>query len=146
MTETDHTARDLRITVGRIARRIRQIYAIADSPGDITFTELAVLSRLDRMGPSTSAMLADSEQVTPQAIGTALGVLARRGLVVRAPDPADGRRVVTSLTEAGRQALGDRTQAVTEQVERVLDETLDSGERRRLAEVLPLLERIADRL
>src|SRR5262245_7271033 len=116
MQETDHTARDLRITVGRLARRIRQIYAIADATSDITFTELTVLSRLDRLGPSTSAALADSEQVTPQAIGTALGALARRGLVSRAADPADGRRVVTSLTEAGRRALGDRTQVVTERL------------------------------
>ncbi len=146
MTETGHTARDLRITVGRLARRIRQIYAVADSASDITFTELAVLSRLDRLGPSTSAALADSEQVTPQAIGTALGLLARRGLVVRAPDPADGRRVVTSLSEAGRRALGDRTQAVTEQIERALGESLDAEEQRRLAEALPLLERLADRL
>ncbi|MFF5204396.1 MarR family winged helix-turn-helix transcriptional regulator [Streptosporangium sp. NPDC000396] len=144
--DPDHTARDLRITIGRIARRIRQIYAITDTASDITFTELAVLSRLERLGPSTSAALADSEQVTPQAIGTALGTLARRGLVVRASDPADRRRVVTDITEAGRRALDDRTHAVTEQIARVLGDTLDAGERRRLAETLPLLERLADRL
>ncbi|WP_433255964.1 MarR family winged helix-turn-helix transcriptional regulator [Streptosporangium sp. CA-135522] len=144
--ETDHAARDLRIVVGRIARRIRQMYAIADATNDITFTELAVLSRLERLGPSTSAALAESEQVTPQAIGTALGALDRRGLVVRGPDPRDGRRVVTRITESGRRALDDRTHAVTERLERALDDALDAGQRRTLAEALPLLERFADRL
>ncbi|MDP9862032.1 MULTISPECIES: MarR family winged helix-turn-helix transcriptional regulator [Streptosporangium] len=142
----DHTARDLRIAVGRLARRIRQIYATVDDASGITFTELTVLSRLERQGPSTSAALASSEQVTPQAIGTALGALAQRGLVSRAPDPADGRRVVTRITEAGRHVLGDRTHAVTEQIGRAVGDTMDAEERRRLARALPLLERLADRL
>ncbi|MER5421309.1 MarR family winged helix-turn-helix transcriptional regulator [Streptosporangium roseum] len=142
----DHTARDLRIVVGRLARRIRQIYATVDDTSGLTFTELTVLSRLDRKGPSTSAALAGSEQVTPQAIGTALGTLAQRGLVARAPDPADRRRVVTEITEAGLQALGDRTHAVTARITHVLGDTVNEEERRRLAEALPLLELLADRL
>ncbi|MEU9834664.1 MarR family transcriptional regulator [Streptosporangium sp. NPDC048047] len=142
----DHTARDLRIAVGRIARRIRQLYGVADSASDLTFTELAVLSRLHRLGPSTSAELADSEQVTPQAIGTTLGALARRGLIAREPDPRDGRKVVSRLTEAGTRAHDGRTQAVTERLERALGDALDDRERRLLAEALPLLERVADRL
>ncbi|MGV9326609.1 MarR family winged helix-turn-helix transcriptional regulator [Streptosporangium sandarakinum] len=142
----DHTARDLRITVGRLARRIRQLYGVADSASDLTFTELAVLSRLHRRGPSASAELADSEQITPQAIGTTLGALARRDLITREPDPRDGRKVVSRLTEAGLRAHDDRTHAVTERLDRALVDALDDRERRLLAEALPLLERVADRL
>jgi DNA-binding MarR family transcriptional regulator len=142
----DRLSWDLRLAVGMLARPIRKIYADDAAADGLTFTELSVLSRLERQGPSTSAALADSEQVTPQAIGTALGALARRGLVARAPDPADARRVITELTPAGRRTFHDRTHAVTEKIRQALGDALDPDERHLLAEAIPLLERLAARL
>src|SRR3954470_22282016 len=113
-------AKDLRLEVGRLARRPRQLYAYA-SDDDVSFTEVAVLSRLEREGPHTSAQLANLEKVTAQAIGTVLGGLHRRGMVSRASDPADGRRVITAITDAGRGALDSREQIVTERLAAVVD-------------------------
>ncbi len=39
---------DLRVVVGRIVRRLRQAHAT----GEVTLSELSVLSRLDRDGPA----------------------------------------------------------------------------------------------
>ncbi|WP_217708226.1 MarR family winged helix-turn-helix transcriptional regulator [Nonomuraea rhodomycinica] len=108
----------------------------------MSFSELAVLSRLDREGPLTSARLAALERVTAQAIGTIPGGLHRRGLVARDPDPADGRRVITSITGKGRDALASRDLLITERLAAAVD-TLTPEERRRLADALPILAVLA---
>ncbi|MEU0564854.1 MarR family transcriptional regulator [Nonomuraea sp. NPDC005983] len=135
---------DLRIAVGRLARRIRQLYTNA-SNDELSFTELAVLSRLDRDGPHTSAQLAALEKVTAQAVGTVLGGLDRRGLVSREPDPADGRRVITAISDPGKAALNNRERVITERLEAAVS-TLTPEERARLADALPILALMAERL
>lgn len=140
------TATDLRIAIGRVARRIRQLYAARDDASEPSFLQMSVLTRLDRHGPLTSRALAEIETVTPQAIGTALGALEQRGLVARAADRADGRKVVTAITAAGRRTLGGREQAINRNVQRALSQSFTAAERRQLAAVIPLLERLADEL
>lgn len=140
------TAVDLRMAVGRIGRRLRQLYATPDAATDPGFLEVAVLTRLDRLGPLTSRALAEIESVTPQAIGTALSRLQERGFVARAHDPNDRRKVISTLTESGHRTLASREQAVNEQVRRALNNSFDVGERAQIAEVIPLLERLADDL
>jgi DNA-binding MarR family transcriptional regulator len=70
----------------------------------------------------------------------------RAGLIDRTPDPTDGRKVIVTLTEAGRRAFDHRSEEVSEHLARVLSEALEAGERTQLAAVVPLLERLADRL
>lgn len=140
------TAVDLRMAVGRIGRRLRQLYATPDVTADPGFLEVAVLTRLDRLGPLTSRALAEIESVTPQAIGTALTRLQQRGFVARAQDPNDGRKVITTITEMGRRMLAGREHAVNEHLRRTLKDSFDATERAQIAAVVPLLERLADDL
>jgi DNA-binding MarR family transcriptional regulator len=140
------SAVDLRMAVGRIGRRLRQLYATPDAETDPGFLEVAVLTRLDRLGPLTSRALAEIESVTPQAIGTALSTLHQRGFVVRAQDPNDGRKVISTITDRGRRTLAGREHAVNEQMRRTLTDAFDATERAQIAAVIPLLERFADHL
>lgn len=140
--DDERLAADLRVTLGRIVRRLRQ----AHEPGELTLSEVSVLSRLDRDGPATPGALATCERVRPQAMGTTLAALEQRGLVSRMPDPDDGRRVSMSLTETGRRLLLDRRSASTGRLTRALTETLTPRERQHLVEALPLLDRLADSL
>lgn len=135
-------AADLRVALGRLVRRLRQGYVV----GEATLSESSVLARLDRDGPATPGFLAEQERVKPQAIGVTLAGLVERGLVARTPDAADGRRVLMSVTDAGRKLLTDRRSRNTQRVARALAEGFDAEERRRLLEVIPLLERLADEL
>ncbi|MCW2860504.1 MAG: MarR family transcriptional regulator [Actinoallomurus sp.] len=140
--DDERAASDLRVTLGRIVRRLRQ----AHEPGELTLSEVSVLSRLDRDGPATPGALAGGERVRPQAMGTTLAALEQRGLVTRMPDPDDGRRVSMSVTEAGRQVLLDRRSASIRRMTRALAEGFTPEERRRLIEIIPLLDRLADSL
>ena len=85
----------LRVSIGLLLRRLRQV-----RPDDeLTLPESSALARLDRTGPATPGALAKVEQISPQSMGATLGALEARGLIERHPDPADGRRVVLSVTE-----------------------------------------------
>jgi DNA-binding MarR family transcriptional regulator len=138
----ERAASDLRVALGRIVRRLRQ----AHEPGELTLSEVSVLSRLDRDGPATPGVLAGGERVRPQAMGATLAALEQRGLVARMPDPDDGRRVSMSVTEAGRQVLLDRRSASVQRMTRALAEGFTPEERRRLIDAIPLLDRLADSL
>ena len=133
---------DLRVAVGRIARRLRQAHAV----GDLTLSELSVLARLDRDGPDTSGALAELERIRPQAMGVTLSELEGRGLVRRDPDAADGRKLLASITDTGRNMVSQRRSASAERLGRAMAEEFSAAEQRRLMAVLPLLERLAEKL
>ena len=64
-----------------------------------------LLAALDEVGPASQADLSRRTTIDRSDMVAAVNELAGRGLVVRAPDPADGRRNVVSLTPAGRRHL-----------------------------------------
>ena len=129
----------IRVSIGLLLRRMRQ----APADGELTLPESSALTRLDRGGPATSSALARLEQISPQSMGATLSALEARGLVERHPDPADGRRVVTSLSEAGLQALRNKRNARVEQLARALSSGFTDSELQQLMAAAPLLERLA---
>ena len=122
-----------------LLRRLRQI----PTGDELTLSESAALARLDRGGPATAATLARAEQISPQSMGATLAALETRGLITRAPDPEDGRRVILSVTDAGLEVLRNRRTARTEQLARALSSGFTPAELEQLAAVAPLLERLA---
>jgi DNA-binding MarR family transcriptional regulator len=114
-------------------------------PGELTLSEASVLARLERESPTTPGELAAGERVKPQAMGVTLGGLESRGLVSRRADPDDGRRVLMSITDAGRALVGHRRGAKITAMGTALAGFTD-GERARLADATELLNRLADEL
>jgi DNA-binding MarR family transcriptional regulator len=68
---------------------------------EFSWTQKAVLVRLEKNGPATSADLARAEGVKPQSMSTALGLLEKKGLVERKAHPTDGRQINIKLTARG---------------------------------------------
>jgi DNA-binding MarR family transcriptional regulator len=129
----------LRVSIGLLRRRLRQV----KSEGELTLPESSALTRLDRNGPATSTALARQEQISPQSMGATLSALEVRGLVERRADPGDGRRVVLSVTEAGREVMQNRRNARTEQLAQALSAGFTPAELSQLMAAAPLLERLA---
>lgn len=131
---------ELTQAIGLLVRRVRA----AAGAGELSLSESAVLGRLARGGPATTAELARAEAVKPQSMGTTLAALAARGLVERTPDPADGRRIFIRLTAQGaatRQRIREAkhswlAQAVAELEPREQDLLFAAGE---------ILKRLAER-
>ena len=125
--------------MGLLLRRLRQVGV----PGELTVPETSALARLDRNGPATSSELARVEQISPQSMGATLSALEARGLVTRAPDARAGRRILLSVTDAGRQLLRDKRDARTEHLARALAAGCTREELAQLMTAAPLLERLA---
>lgn len=132
----------MRISVGMLIRKLRH----APQEGDLSFPESLALSRLKRHGPATGSELARAERISPQSMGTTIAELQRRGLVTRERDAGDGRRIVLSITEAGRRLVRDRRGARTEMIARALRGGFTPAELEQLRAAAPLLERLAERL
>jgi DNA-binding MarR family transcriptional regulator len=133
-----HAARDVRVLVGRLRRRLRQTYDTMD----LTPTQISALSRIGREGPLSASDLAAAERVRPQSIAATLAVLEERGLTERRPDPGDGRRRLLSLTPTGTALLDDGRRAGEEWLARALHERLTEAERRTVVEAMALLDRV----
>jgi DNA-binding MarR family transcriptional regulator len=136
---SEKLAGELRIGVGLLLRRLRQVPA-AD---ELTLPEASALARLDRGGPATSSELAKREQISPQSMGATIAALEARGLVGRTPDPDDGRRQILSPTEAGHATLRGRRDAKTQAMAAALDAEFSAEELERLRAAAPLFERLA---
>jgi DNA-binding MarR family transcriptional regulator len=125
-------------SVGLVHRRLRQPLA----EGELTFPERSALGRLERGGPTTATALAKAEQISPQSMGATISALEARELIVRAADPADGRRVILSLNDAGRAAIHAKRAARYALVTEALERNFTSEELEQLMVAAPLLERL----
>lgn len=140
--DVNQVAAALRVSIGVLRRRLQQ----SQVDGDLSFPEISALARLDRDGASTAADLARLERISPQSMGATLAALEARGLVARAPDPADGRRVILSASKRGRRLVHDRRNARTEQLAAALATEFSPQELDQLRGAAVLLERLAQRL
>ena len=138
-------AQELRVAIGRVARRLRQLYA-AEREKAASFIELGILVRLQRAGPTSPSTLAAGEGVTSQAIAGVVRELERRGLVERTGGQTDRRRVAVAITDTGRELLMSREHAVVDAMVKALAGAYTPAERRQLESAIPLLNRLAERL
>ncbi|GGK87583.1 MarR family transcriptional regulator [Mangrovihabitans endophyticus] len=136
-----HAAREIRVVFSRLRRRLREVAGL----DDLTPSQLAVLSRLDRGGPASMSDLAAAERVRPQSMAATLAAIEQHGFIERAPDPADGRRQLVSLTPAGTEAiLGSRRQR-EEWMARSLTDDFTEDERQTILAALELMDRLVER-
>ena len=133
---------DFAMALGLLVRRIR-----ADAPPELrefSWTQKAVLRRLEKDGPATSADLARAEGVKPQSMGTALGLLEKMGLVERKPHPTDGRQINMKLTARGITLRRNIKKATNAWLSRVIAE-LDRQEQITLFKAGELFKRMAEK-
>src|SRR5580692_3289085 len=95
---------DFTQAIGLLVRRVRA----AAASHELSLTESAVLARLAKDGPATTADLARAEGMKPQSMGTTIAALEEMGIVERKPHPTDGRQVNVVLTAKGA-AMRNRT-------------------------------------
>jgi DNA-binding MarR family transcriptional regulator len=132
-------AADLHEVLGQLRRRLR---AQADH-GELTASQMHVLRRLEREGPATATTLARAAGVRPQSMGATVGVLLAAGMISGAPDPADGRQTLLSITPASRKWLKDGRAAKQDWLLHALQDQLSAREQQELARAVARLRRVA---
>jgi DNA-binding MarR family transcriptional regulator len=98
---------DLIQTIGLLVRRVRA----AAASHELSTTESAVMARLAKDGPATTADLARAESMRPQSMRTTIAALEERGFVERKPHPTDGRQMNIELTAEGLAVRKSATSA-----------------------------------
>lgn len=94
----------------------------------VTALQYTALSVLERRPTMSSADLARASFVRAQSAADLVGALERRGLIDRRTDPDNRRRMLISLTDAGRAFLEEYDPRVNELEERML-RALDESQR-----------------
>ena len=140
MATTSHgsdLATRLRLGITRTARRLRQ-----EAGADLSPSQISALAAIDRHGPLTPSELATRERIQRPTATRVLARLEETGLVLRAPDPADRRSSLVTVSPAGAalleelrtrkdaflserlEALGDRDRATLERAASLLEDLL----------------------
>ena len=91
---------ELLSVTGQLTRRLRAV----SNTRELTWSQVAIMARLEEAGPLTTADLARAESVKPQSMGGTLAAMEEEGLVERQPHPTDGRQILYALTDEGREA------------------------------------------
>jgi DNA-binding MarR family transcriptional regulator len=102
-TAPNRDDQELRLTIQRLARRIRSM----QSDESVTEGQRAVLFALNNEGPQTLSALSEHERVTPPSMNRTINALVKAGLVTRVSAEDDGRKVSIDLSPAGRTFIAE---------------------------------------
>lgn len=121
--------------LGRTAAQARRIAADALRAVGAHKDHFVVLAVLAESGPASQAELSDRTRVYKSDLVAVLNHLADADCIRRAPDPADKRRNVISITAAGTRRLTE-LEHVLDGVNAHIMEPLSRDERAQLFELL----------
>src|SRR4051812_10744715 len=130
----------LRLSVTRLARRLRQQ---ASAEAELSPSQVATLSSVERLGPIPLGDLAAVERVQPPTMTRIVAGLEEAGLVSRHVDEKDRRIARVQATVAGRKFL-ERTRNRKDAYLSARIRTLDSEDRAVLARANTLLEHLLE--
>jgi DNA-binding MarR family transcriptional regulator len=137
------TATRLRISIGRLSRRLRT--TAAGSAAGLTPTRISVLLTVVRDGPVRLSALAASESLNPTMLSRVIADLVDAGLLERTSDDGDRRAAWVQATAAGERLAQRMRRERTDALNAAL-EVLSPTERRCLEKALPALEMLAEQL
>ena len=132
----------LRISVSRLARRLRAERLTKGMEPGLSDTQLAALAALEVHSAMTPGELAEHEKVQPPSMTRVIAVLEERDLVLRSPHPTDRRQVVLTVTEEGRAVVQRVRLRKDAWLARRLAELTD-GELATLEAAVPILEKLS---
>jgi len=140
--ETAETAVRLAVAVKRLQARIREEAGVTST--GLSVAQVSIFTRLVHEGPVTAASLAVAEHVSQQAIAQSLAGLKTGGLVSVQPDPADGRKSLLEVTEAGRALYETILASRDDWLIRAIESAVSPGERLVLDQGIEMLERLGE--
>ncbi|MGW4486280.1 MarR family winged helix-turn-helix transcriptional regulator [Amycolatopsis sp. NPDC004368] len=128
--------------VNQLATQVSRLVGDAFDAAGYRRYHYALLAALDEFGPASQAALGRRCRIDRSYVVEAVGELQAAGFVLRAPDPADRRRNVVTLTGEGRTHLAAMTKTLDE-VQEELTAPLPAAEREQFT---LQLQRVLDHL
>lgn len=129
-------ATGLRTQVSRLGKLLRKE---TRNDQQLSITERTTLSLIYDYGELLPGELATMEKVTTQAMSQVLSRLEDMGLVKRTPGAEDRRKVIVTLTDAGKKGVRQRAGEKEEWLTRSIAKKLNDREKKVLGEAIEVL-------
>jgi len=138
---TRQLASDMRNIMTRLTKKLRKQSATGEK---LSLTERSSLALLDQHQQLLPSELAAMEHITTQSMSQVLSHLMELGLIVRTASNTDKRKVIISLTDAGRNMLYQVRNEREEWLNKALNEVLTVEEQEHLKKALAALQKLVD--
>jgi DNA-binding MarR family transcriptional regulator len=137
---TSALAAELRTTLGKVKRKMRE----HGGRSDLKPSQVSVILRLKKDGPTTVSSLARAEGMRPQSMSAIIASLFDAGLVSGSPDPNDARQTLMSLSRKCQKSLKEGRAAKQDWLTTTIHKKLSVQDQEKLAAVLELLARLVE--
>ena len=140
-TADNELAAALRTTIGRLVKLLRRE---ARNDAQLSLTERSTLGLLYPDIQLTPSDIARTEKVTTQSMSQVINHLAELNYIERTPSSDDKRKVILSLTAAGKAYIEQIRQQKQEWLAHAIHEKLTPGEKATLKDALDSLTKLVD--
>ena len=128
----------LRVAVTRIYRALR-----ISAQNNVTPSQASALARIEQAEPVRLGVLAHLESVSAASMSKIVESLEAQDLLVRVPDPLDGRVSMVRISPSGRKMIQEFRSASTRAIEAAL-ESMSTNEQQLINASLPVLEKLSE--
>lgn len=137
-TDAPDLSTALRMATMRLSRRLR-----SENASDCTEAQYGVLAILVHFGPMSPGELAERERVQAPSMTRTVASLEDLGYVERTRHATDGRQVVVTVTEAGREVVAETKRWRNAWLDRILAD-LAPEEREIVREAAQIILRVTE--
>ena len=142
VTERDiEIAATLRTVIHRLVKLLRRQ---THEKGSLSLTERSVMGSLYQLGEQPPSTLAQLEKVTSQSMSQIISHLDEAGMISKTPSGEDKRKVLLSLSPAGRAYVEDARDRKQEWLAHALQEKVNDDEKEVLMKALKILIKIIE--
>lgn len=133
-------AAELRAILGKLKRKLRE----QAGQNDLTPSQVSVILRLEKDGPTAVSTLARAEGMRPQSMSAIITSLLEAGLVSGSPDPNDRRQTLMSLSRKCQKLLKEGRAARQDWLTTTIENKLSPYEQEKLSAAVNLLIRLVE--
>jgi DNA-binding MarR family transcriptional regulator len=142
VTDQDmEVAAALRTVIHRLVKLLRRE---THEKGPFSLTERSVMGSLYQLGEQPPSTLAQLEKVTRQSMSQIISHLDEAGMIQKTPSGEDKRKVLMSLSPAGRAYVEDARDRKQEWLAHALQQKVSAGEKEVLMQALKILIKIIE--
>lgn len=138
---TRQLAAQLRETTTRLVKKLRKQSSTGEK---LSLTERSTIALLDQHGRLLPSELASMEKITTQSMSQILNHLFELGYIKREPSQTDKRKVIISLSDAGREVLYRVRNEREEWLYTTINDLCTTDDRALLNNALSLLKKIIE--
>ncbi|MFJ8025356.1 MarR family winged helix-turn-helix transcriptional regulator [Streptomyces sp. NPDC096311] len=129
----------------QIKRLHRQVQRQQPEVDGVSSSALQILVAVEQAGRALRpGELAEELEMTTSNVAAALRSLERGRLVVREPDPGDGRKAFVNLTPAGADVIAEVRRGNHAWLQQAIADTLTADEQRLLLQAGDLMRRLCE--